>query len=187
MVKIAIVGPEESKWTEEQKAKAKAEISKIFFKWLKGYHFEEYDYSGFPGFKTKYDFEDITLVSGHCPKGGIDLYAEEMADELGIQKEIYPAEVNQWEDVVNYDKGFPKNGIISISRMKGYKSRNIQIAEACNILYCIVPKRYVDAGPSAESDYCKHCKEWGHPTNGGCFTLEWTKKLNKETHLIVIE
>ena len=194
MTKIGIVGPEESKWTPEQIPKVKQWIKNMFHA------------LGF----------DNVLVSGHCPKGGVDIWSEEIADELGIKKEIYPAEVNQWNDKViidakSYDEHIITGAFHVIARskrLKGYRSRNIQIAEACDILYCIVP---CTCSPKEEdhpkftkeleemgigwiySDKpitfykCKHCKKWGHPTNGGCWALLKAKELDKETHLVVIE
>jgi hypothetical protein len=127
-------------------------------------------------------------------KGGIDTIAEIVASELGIQKEIYPAEVNQWEDKIVesgsiYDEG-PCNGMFRFKK-KGYRSRNIQIAEACDILYDIEPK-----------GSCRHCGGIGFTTNygrccrfchgtgvysGGTWTLNYAKKLGKEVHQVIIE
>ena len=159
----------------------------------------------------------ITLVSGHCPKGGVDIWAEEIADVLGIKKEIYPAEVNQWNDKViidpkSYDEHIITGAFHVIARMKklkGFRSRNIQIAEACDVLYCIVPRTLPQPSGNDFSEklykllrptfkdaqkerikgqaFCKHCNQFGHPTNGGCWTMKYAKKLGKETHLVVIE
>ncbi len=70
------------------------------------------------------------LVSGRCPKGGVDVWAEEVnanVDELRWKTEIYPPKNNRWEP-------------------EGYKERNLQIAEACDILYCISRKGVWDGG-----------------------------------------
>ena len=154
---------------------------------------------------------DNVLVSGLCPKGGVDIWSEEIADELGIKKEIYPAEVNQWNDKViidakSYDEHIITGAFHVIARskrLKGYRSRNIQIAEACDVLYCIVPKRPVlfkqpdpfhspfehpfEVQVKTKDIFCIHCNDSGHPTNGGCWTMKYAKKLGKETHLVVIE
>jgi hypothetical protein len=193
-MKIAIVGPELSKWkSKEQIEKVKQEISNILL-----------DYHVIPVNEKFSSYKHEILVSGHCPKGGVDIWAEEIADELGIKKEIYPTEVNQWED-----KNYGPRIIINPSDigkdnvLKGYKSRNIQIAEACDMLYCIVPRTTLDNIKSCYdgcgafdtcglplkdcNQYCIHCKERGHQTNGGCWTMKYAKKLGKETHLVVIE
>jgi hypothetical protein len=163
-MKIAIVGPEEKKWTEVQKQRAKAQVYDLLL-------------------IEKLRNPNVVLVSGHCPKGGVDIWAEEIADKLGIQKKIYSAPANQWNDKILFENEFHK--AIAI----GYRSRNIQIAEACDVLYCIVP--------FVEGTYCYHHKPkqhgkvklqgLNHPQNGGCWTMKHTKKLGKETHLVVIE
>lgn len=192
-MKIAIVGPEESKWTEEQRAKVKRKIGDIFEE--HGRHFDA---------DNEMWIYDSTLVSGHCHKGGVDVWAEDIADVMSIKKEIYPAEINQWPDgsmciccgeILSYTD---EESITmhtksrdgdwnNTKRLKGYRSRNIQIAKACDVLYCLVPHVVKDA-PFDEklSPYCKHCETIGHPSNGGCWTMKHAKKLGKETHLVVI-
>jgi hypothetical protein len=129
-------------------------------------------------------------------KGGIDTIAEIVASELGIQKEIYPAEVNQWEDKhLHYAKRFQR--ITGRNYAIGFRSRNIKIAESCDILYDIEPK-----------GGCEHCSGRGftskHPNfllygrrcrfchgtgvySGGTWTLNYAKKLGKEVHQVIIE
>lgn len=161
-MKIAIVGPEESKWSKELKALAKKEIEEIFFL-----------------YSDSIGYDCITLVSGHCPHGGVDIWAEEIADKLEIKKEIYPAEVNQFEDRFTTEM---ENPYLPAKKLMGYKSRNIKIAETCDILYCIVPSI-----SRIFNGICYHCKKDGHPNNGGCWTMKYTKKLGKETYLVVIQ
>ena len=174
IIKIAIVGPEERKWTEEQKVKAKDMIKHI----LLGY----YD----AGIK-------ISLVSGKCPKGGIDVWAEEIADMYLIDKDIKKSEVNKWNDSYDYELGI-EGDLLRIRKHKGYRTRNLEIADECNVLYCIVPKadppkpyEYPAVARVVGKNYCIHCEAWGHPRNGGCWTMKEAKALEKETHLIVIE
>jgi hypothetical protein len=169
-MRIAIVGPSEKKWkTKEQIVKAKKEIE-----YLLTLHHSKRVPSDL-GFW--YSYKDIVLVSGHCPKGGIDIWAETFADENLVTKKIFSAEVNQWEDKVVF---LNPSGFQTIKdKRKGYKSRNIQIAEACDVLYCLVP---LD-----KEEYCVHCNKENHPTNGGCWTLRHAAKLGKETHLVVID
>lgn len=97
--KVAIVGSEEKKWTPEQKKRAVELIREI----LSAY--------GNP-----------VLVSGGCHRGGVDIWAEEAADDLGIKKIIFPATKHRW------------------SGAGGYRERNIKIAETCDVLYDIEPK-----------------------------------------------
>jgi len=140
--------------------------------------------------RVKHDEERHQLIEVY-DKGGVDTWAEIIATELGIKKEIYPAEVNQWEDkkVLLFGGGVIKH--------KGYRSRNIQIAEVCNVLYDIEPK-----------GSCEHCGGRGftskHPNfllygkrcrichgtgvySCGTWTLNYAKKFGKEVHQVVIE
>jgi len=176
-IKIGIVGPEELKWSERQKTEVKMKINQIF---------NSYDCEQNPNDRF-FTYKNLVLVSGHCPKGGVDIWAEEIADELGIQKEIYPVEVERWGDYEDWTRN--EVGAKDIVVRKGYRSRNIQIAEACDILYCIVPFKL--------NSYCYHHKPKlhgenklegkNHPSNGGCWTKKYTKKIGKQTYLIVIE
>jgi len=95
---VAIVGSEEKYWTDEQKRRVKDIIRKILTSYL-----------------------NPVLVSGGCHRGGVDIWAEEVADELGIKKLIFPARVHRWSG-----KG-------------GYRDRNIKIAKACDVIYDIEP------------------------------------------------
>lgn len=212
MIKIGIVGPEEPRWKPKQIPRAKDAIYDIFY--------------GLPievlGNRVGGNYEiaklwtegrerEITLVSGGCKKGGSDIWAEDVADELGIKKEIYPPEVNQWPDKIGCPNNpnhriacsegcnhsavshIPREGElwdcldeeaswekqVVLKRYKGYRSRNIQIAVAFDLGYCVVP--------SDLNLYCKHHKTFGHPSNGGCWTiLHGNEKLGKEVHLIVV-
>jgi len=95
-MKLAIVGARESKWTPEKKVKVKEIIR---------------------GILTDDGVE--LLISGGCPKGGVDIWAEEIANELGITTAIFNPTENQWEY---------------------YKLRNMLIAHSCDELVCIEPK-----------------------------------------------
>lgn len=176
-MKIAIVGPEESKW----KSKEQIEKAKRYIKNTLGMDINSHG-----------DLGHTVLVSGHCHKGGVDIWAEEITDELGIQKEIHPAIctnetfIKNGHDEVMHDFQVP-SGHYWIYH---YKPRNIGMAKSCDVLYCIVPKM-----PKGDQEYCseysqsycRHCNEWGHPTNGGCWTMKYAKSIGKETHLVIIE
>src|SRR5574341_355342 len=92
MAKIGIVGHEAAKFTDQTKAQALAIIRDLLAP---------------PG---------TVVVSGRCPLGGVDVWAEEIAAELGREPLIYPPKANAWET--------------------GFKPRNIQIAEASDELHC---------------------------------------------------
>ena len=98
-IKVAIVGAEECKWPQAKKPIAKRKIREILLSYLR------------KGYK-------VILVSGGCPRGGVDIWAEEIADELGLEKKIFKPKKPTWY---------------------WFKKRNIQIAKYCDVLYDIEP------------------------------------------------
>ena len=107
---IAIVGSEAKYWTPETRNRACAKIKEILIDDIY-YDFNRDD----PG-----DITYPTLISGGCPKGGIDEWAEIIADFIGLKKRIYYPVNNIWEP-------------------DGYKARNERIAMDCDVLFCIDP------------------------------------------------
>jgi len=146
--KVAIIGSEEKYFTSSQRTDAVKEIYRILTD-------KPYDWG----------LINTIFISGGCPRGGIDIWAEIVADVLGIKKQIFYPEVNQWEDQYVY----VNNNKSVQTKLIGYESRNIQIAEACDVLYCIDPK--------------------GRKWSGGRWTLEYLRKNfpNKESHLVIID
>jgi hypothetical protein len=152
----------------------------------------------------RYAFADHRLVKVF-DKGGVDTWAEIIATELGIKKEIYLAEVYQWNDKIERFKDFDEKGEIKTFEIvhKGYRSRNIQIAKACDVLYDIEPKgscshcggegkKYKIYGihPNGRDlkemfEECKWCKGTG-VYSGGTWTMKYAEKLGKEVYQIVI-
>ena len=126
MIKIAIVGADgqNKAWTPLREDRAKQAIQSILYR-----HAVPNSISVMESIKYC-DPSSIVLVSGHSIKGGVDIWAEVIVDKFGIRKEIYPPEVNQWEDKIIRDEisgdwhAAPKKYIL-----KGYRSRNIQIAK----------------------------------------------------------
>lgn len=118
-MKIAIVGADEKKWGSKFLAIAARQLIEKILK----------------------DNPGCVLVSGACPKGGVDIWAEQIADKLGVPKEIYPPRVNKWEG--------------------GYKQRNIKIAESCDKLACIEPYKVDHSGGIWTM---KYAKKLGKPT-----------------------
>ena len=110
-MKIAIVGASKEKWSE----KDEMIVKKIIFGILKS------------------DIE-VVLVSGHSPKGGVDIWAEEVANKYGIKNEIYKPETFNWS---------------------GFKKRNILIAQNCDILYAIEPVGRKHSGGLWTLNYAK--------------------------------
>lgn len=103
-----------------------------------------------------------TVISGESPVGGVDIWAHEIADEMGA--EFIPCEPRQHKWDAEY----------------GFKQRNIDIAIKSNIVYCIVvrelPKSY--KGVKYTDYHCnrrEHTKPDGekiekHVKSGGCWT-----------------
>ena len=156
-MKVGIVGPQENKWLPFQSNRVKQAITTILWQ----YQFDK----------------ELTMVSGGCPLGGVDIWAEEVAKERGIDTDIIKPDINEWED--RYATEY-ENPYIPVPILKGFKSRNIAIAKDSDVVYCLVPKMTL-------SFFCKHCWEYGHPSNGGCWTMKFAKKIGKETHLVIIE
>jgi hypothetical protein len=124
-MKVGIVGHEAKKFTVETEKKSREVIRSLLS----------------PG--------DI-LVSGGCHLGGIDIWAEEEADKLGLEKEIYLPATRRWEG--------------------GFKQRNLQIANASDVVHCIVIAEYPESYKGMRFDYCYHCKNNDHIKSGGCWT-----------------
>lgn len=101
-----------------------------------------------------------TVVSGHCHLGGIDIWAEMVADSIGAQKLIYLPRTNAWAS--------------------GYKPRNIQIAKASDVVHIIVVATLPDTYKGMRFSLCYHCGSKDHVKSGGCWTGKYAQKLGKE-------
>ena len=122
-MRVAIVGSEEKYWTAETRRQAIKKMLDIILvdHWLP------------------------TLISGGCPKGGVDIWVEILATVYSYDINVYHPENNRWEP-------------------NGYKKRNMEIAETCDVLYCVDP---------ADRDW-----------SGGMWTMNYAQKLGKEVHHI---
>ena len=107
------------------------------------------------------------LVSGHSPKGGIDIIAEEVAKDMDIEVDI---------KIPNHDHWDCANG--NSEECYGYKARNEDIAGDSDVLYNITV-------PSIER--CKIHNQ-PHKYTGGCWVeREARNKYKKSTRIIVLE
>lgn len=125
---------------------------------------EERDARQFCGMKfneliNDYGIMNVTIVSGGAK--GVDSIAEEVAKGLGLGTETFKPEVERWEDD---------------GEKIGYRTRNIQIAERCDILYCL-PCNF-------KGKPCKHCGTDLHQNSGACWTMKRAKDIKKQTFLI---
>jgi hypothetical protein len=98
------------------------------------------------------------VVSGRSPLGGIDVWAENLALNMGIETDIYPPTSRRW------------------SGPGGYMERNLQIADNSDLVLCIVvaelPPHYNDM----TFPQCYHCKTTEHVKSGGCWTAKQARR-----------
>ncbi len=104
-IRVAFVGADSTKWNKQTEIVARLKIINTM-----RYYMSAYPNSFIP-------------ISGHSPKGGIDIWAEEIAKGLGLEMKIYAPDIFAWE----------ANGKI------GYKKRNMMIAENCDVLFVFSP------------------------------------------------
>jgi hypothetical protein len=109
------------------------------------------------------------VVSGACPKGGIDIWAVEEAKALGVETQEFPPGKHQW------------------SGPDGFMARNIQIAEASDMVICFtvktLPKNFK---PGGWEFYCYHCDSTEHIKSGGCWTTKRARQLGKAGVTLVL-
>lgn len=143
-MKIGIVGHAADKFTPGTEAQARRVIAAILAR---------------PG---------TILVSGGCHLGGIDIWAEEEADRLGIEKIIHLPVHRRWEG--------------------GYKQRNIKIAQDSDQLLVIVVTDYPPGYRGMRFTGCYHCKERrsAHVKSGGCWTGNVAEQLGKAVTWILL-
>lgn len=102
---------------------------------------------------------DAVVVSGHCHLGGVDIWAEEIAIEMGRYRPelIYAPKSMSWEG--------------------GYKERNMQIAYSSHEIHVIVVKDYPPDYKGMRHDHCYHCYTTDHIKSGACWTAKQGKRL----------
>jgi hypothetical protein len=113
--------------------------------------------------------KDVVLVSGHSPMGGVDIWAEEVANQLGVQPVLFVPTVHAWGA-----KG-------------GYKERNIAIAETSDELHVIVADAYPEGYSGMRFDACYHCLASDHIKSGGCWTGKEFERVHHQprvTHIV---
>lgn len=96
------------------------------------------------------------MVSGGCHLGGIDIWAEDCALVLGLERLIFKPAVLSWED--------------------GYKPRNIQIAQHSDYVVCFAVDRLPAGFEGMRHELCYHCGTKDHIKSGGCWTVKYARK-----------
>ena len=140
-MRVGIVGAEAAKFTPETQAAARALI------------------------RSRLSPGDV-VVSGKCHLGGIDIWAIEVAKELGLDYTEYPPAYLSWE--------------------RGYKPRNIQIARDSDQVICVTVRELPPNYVGMRFDYCYHCHTNEHVKSGGCWTVKYAKSIGKEGHVLVV-
>ncbi len=107
------------------------------------------------------------VASGECPLGGIDIWAREEACLLGVPFVGFPPASNDWAG--------------------GFRPRNIQIAEASDVVYSIVVARLPAGYTGRRFPICYHCGVDTHVKSGGCWTAKHALGLGKRGHIIVLD
>lgn len=106
------------------------------------------------------------FTSGHCHLGGIDIWAEELAKALCIPLYIYPPKNLQWST--------------------GYRPRNIQIAQKCDVLHNITVRALPPGYNGMRFPRCYHCETADHVKSGGCWTARYAEKLGKKAYWHIV-
>lgn len=101
----------------------------------------------------------LWVVSGRSPLGGIDIWAEEVGRQCGVPAEVFPPTLDErgrgrWEGP------------------GGFKERNLKIAEASDVVLCIVVADYPPNYRWQKVKGCYHCRDRNppHVKSGGCWT-----------------
>jgi hypothetical protein len=129
VTRVAIVGHEASKFTPETEARARLIIRSLIAR------------------------PDVTVVSGACHLGGVDVYAVDEAKRHGVPYKEYPPRTRGWT--------------------YGYKPRNLAIASDCDEAHCIVVEELPESYDGMRFKGCYHCGHlrMPHVKSGGCWTV----------------
>ena len=120
------------------------------------------------------------VVSGHSPVGGVDIWAEEAARQLGVELDLKIPEKNQWNPPGGY----------------GYKARNIDIAKDSDVLIVVLADMYPEEYTSKRFSFCYHHPKQlvvdgvtptNHVKSGGCWTGKTAHGLGKTVHWCIVK
>jgi hypothetical protein len=130
-LKLGVVGPEQAKFTSATEALARAVIREAAVR-----------------------HGATALVSGHCPLGGVDIFAEEEAAAMGLQMIVFAPKVLSWEGP------------------GGYRARNLMIARTSDLVLMVALSELPLGFRGEDYGECYHCKGRNppHVKSGGCWT-----------------
>lgn len=102
------------------------------------------------------------VVSGRCPMGGVDLYAEGAAAWADLPTTIFPPTVNRWDGP------------------GGFRARNLLIAASSDLVLVVVVAKLPPGFEGRDFGDCYHCKGRNpeHVKSGGCWTA-WRCKVQE--------
>lgn len=146
---LGIVGHEQAKFTTHTEQLARDAILSLILQYLPDY-----------------------IVSGRCPLGGVDIYAEQIAHDLSIPTIIHEPKLLRWRGT---------------KYLPGYYDRNLLIARDSDICVCIVLRDYTPTYTGMRFSHCYHCdshfpRNPTHIKSGGCWTA-W--KCTKRKWVII--
>lgn len=161
-MRVGIVGSEEAKFSPETETKARFLILELLLQ---------------P--------EVSAVVSGGCHLGGIDIWAEEVAESINDERTWFGEDRPLMEVIVHTPK--------SRSWAAGYASRNLKIAEDSDEVHCITVAKLPASYTGMTFPLCYHCAKEGpgfadvpHVKSGGCWTTHKARKMGKKGFLHVI-
>jgi hypothetical protein len=108
---------------------------------------------------------DAEVASGECPLGGVDAYARQEAERLGLPFLPFPPAFNAWE---------------------AFKARNIQIGDVSDYVVSIVVETLPPTYRGRTFGLCYHCGVATHVKSGGCWTVKYARSIGKPGDVYVI-
>ena len=111
---------------------------------------------------------DVTVVSGRSPMGGVDVWAEELAEQMGFGTQIFAPKVRRW------------------SGPGGFKERNERIALFSDEVHVVVVDDYPPGYAGMRFKLCYHCGLRDHVKSGACWTARRAKEEGKPVVLHVV-
>lgn len=146
---VGVVGHERAKFTAETEAEARRRIRALLSR---------------PGVTG--------AVSGACHLGGVDIWAREIAGELGLPFQEFAPAKRTWAG--------------------GYRERNLEIAKASDEVWCVVVAKLPEGYRGMRFKGCYHCDRErdgvaAHVKSGGCWTVRRALRLGRRGGWVVIE
>lgn len=142
-MKLGIVGHEAAKFTAFTRRQAWQEMWKVID-----------------------ELQPEMILSGECHLGGVDIWAHQLAEQLGIDFEAHAPEMLRWSDGPHGEKGF--------------QTRNLEIAHRSDVVLVVVVRELPPTYKGMRFDGCYHCDKPGrqhepHVKSGACWTA-WQAK-----------